>query len=183
MCPCTCLAASLHLLFLFFLCFEVLMPILSYNKWPLASHDAACWYWAVVPSTRCSAYNGIRPSLSASSFVAPDSTVVGDVEVGTGSSIWYGAVLRGDVNYIKVGQNSNLQDQVMVHSAKVAGDSSTVIGSNVTVGTFSSHTKNGWSGGAAYRHARMPVNHMLMKHCCNEVACRGGKVSLPRVYK
>ena len=48
-------------------------------------------------------------------FIAPKATVVGDVRLGQDSSIWYGAVLRGDINFISVGEGSNLQDGVIGH--------------------------------------------------------------------
>jgi gamma-carbonic anhydrase len=71
-------------------------------------------------------------------FVAPNATVLGSVELGPGSSIWYGAVLRGDVNAIRVGARSNLQDNVVVHVARhTAGTNPprpTVIGADTTVG-------------------------------------------------
>lgn len=86
----------------------------------------------MVPSTRSTAINGIRPSLEATAFVAPDCAVVGDVEVGAGSSLWYGAVLRGDAKQgVKIGANSNIQDRAMVQASAKGG---AVIGSNVTVG-------------------------------------------------
>lgn len=70
-------------------------------------------------------------------FIAPNATVIGNVKIGRGSSVWYGSVLRGDVNDIRVGEKTNIQDNVMVHVAKhnAAGVArATDIGSEVTVG-------------------------------------------------
>jgi carbonic anhydrase/acetyltransferase-like protein (isoleucine patch superfamily) len=78
-----------------------------------------------------------KPQVPASTFVAPSASVIGDVEVGSKSSIWYGAVLRGDVNSIKVGSMTNIQDGSIVHVAKtnISGNVlPTTIGSNVTIG-------------------------------------------------
>lgn len=59
-----------------------------------------------------------RPTVPASAFVAPSASVIGDVTLGENSSVWYGCVLRGDVNEIKVGANTNIQDGTIVHVAK-----------------------------------------------------------------
>jgi carbonic anhydrase/acetyltransferase-like protein (isoleucine patch superfamily) len=77
------------------------------------------------------------PVVDKSAFVAPSASVIGDVQVGVGSSIWYGCVLRGDVNSISVGSGTNIQDNSLVHVAKsnLSGKVlPTIIGDNVTVG-------------------------------------------------
>jgi carbonic anhydrase/acetyltransferase-like protein (isoleucine patch superfamily) len=77
------------------------------------------------------------PALPKQGFIAPSASVVGDVKIGERSSVWYGAVLRGDVNSISVGSQTNIQDNAVVHVAKtnVGGKSlPTVIGDRVTVG-------------------------------------------------
>lgn len=77
-------------------------------------------------------YRGTRPRIAPAAFVAPGAAVIGDVEIGAGSSVWFGCVLRGDVNFITVGARSNLQDGAVVH---VASDGpATIIGDDVTVG-------------------------------------------------
>ena len=76
--------------------------------------------------------NGITPKLGNLSFLAENAVIIGDVEVGDGSSIWYGVVIRGDVHSIRIGKNSNIQDLVMVHCTYQY--SPTVIGDEVTVG-------------------------------------------------
>lgn len=77
------------------------------------------------------------PRLPASGFIAPSASVMGDVTIGERSSIWYGAVLRGDVNAITIGQMTNIQDNTVIHVAKtnVGGRAApTSIGDRVTVG-------------------------------------------------
>lgn len=69
--------------------------------------------------------------------MAPGASVVGEVEIGKQSSVWYGCVLRGDVHHIKVGSETNIQDNTVVHVAKtnVSGNvEPTVIGNRVTIG-------------------------------------------------
>lgn len=88
---------------------------------------------SLVPSTRLASYKGVAPAV-AGSFVAPNSTVLGNVTVGTGSSVWYGAKIRGDVNHVKIGSNTSIGDNAMVHVAKIAGDAPCLVGDNVTVG-------------------------------------------------
>jgi carbonic anhydrase/acetyltransferase-like protein (isoleucine patch superfamily) len=77
-------------------------------------------------------YGGKAPRLHPSVWVAPDGVVVGDVEVGEGSSLWFGAVVRGDVNHVRIGARTNLQDHTVVHVT--SGTHPTVIGDEVTVG-------------------------------------------------
>ena len=64
-------------------------------------------------------------------FIAPKAIVVGDVRLGQDSSVWYGAVLRGDINFISVGEGSNLQDGVIGH---LSDDLPLEVGDYVTVG-------------------------------------------------
>ena len=73
----------------------------------------------------------MSPDVDKSCYVAQDSTIIGNVELKKGVSIWPQAVLRGDQNSIVVGEGSNIQDLVMVH---VDYKNETVIGKNVTVG-------------------------------------------------
>lgn len=78
------------------------------------------------------AFRGVSPRIHPSCFVDDSAQVVGDVELGEGSSIWLNTVLRGDVNPIRVGQRTNLQDLSLLHVT--GGRSSTLIGDDVTVG-------------------------------------------------
>lgn len=78
-----------------------------------------------------------NPIVDKDAFVAPSASVIGNVQIGHGSSIWYGCVLRGDVNSISIGSGTNIQDNALVHVAKtnLAGkELPTTIGDNVTVG-------------------------------------------------
>jgi carbonic anhydrase/acetyltransferase-like protein (isoleucine patch superfamily) len=77
-------------------------------------------------------HHGVTPSLAPSVFVADTARVIGDVEIGEASSIWYGAVVRGDVFHIRIGARVNIQDMTMIH---VTTDRfATVIEDDVTVG-------------------------------------------------
>merc|ERR1712159_431374 len=87
-----------------------------------------------------SAFEGVSPSLS-NAFVAPSASVVDNVELGASSSVWYGAVLRGDVNHIKIGANSHIGDRTVVHVASESGAvkgkaAPTIIGDGVNVGAL-----------------------------------------------
>ena len=76
-------------------------------------------------------YKGIKPRIGKNVFLAPTATIIGDVEIKDGASIWYGTVVRGDRATITVGENSNIQDNSTVHADP--GKPAT-IGDNVTVG-------------------------------------------------
>ncbi|CAM3082474.1 gamma carbonic anhydrase family protein [Rariglobus hedericola] len=80
---------------------------------------------------RLAQYLGKTPDVSGALFVAANATVIGDVKLGKNSSVFYGAVLRGDINRIVVGEESNLQDNVVVH---LSDDAGVHIGDHVTVG-------------------------------------------------
>ena len=58
---------------------------------------------------------GINPKIAKNCFIAPNATIVGDVEMGEDCSIWFNAVVRGDVHYIKIGKNVNIQDGAIIH--------------------------------------------------------------------
>ena len=73
----------------------------------------------------------LRPSVSGSVFIAPGAIVIGAVELGAESSIWFGSVLRGDINRIIVGNQSNVQDGSVLH---VSDDHACILGDRVTVG-------------------------------------------------
>ena len=61
------------------------------------------------------AFNGVTPTLAPDVFVAPGAMVIGDVTIGEGSSVWYNAVLRGDIAPIRIGKGSNVQDGAVLH--------------------------------------------------------------------
>jgi carbonic anhydrase/acetyltransferase-like protein (isoleucine patch superfamily) len=75
-------------------------------------------------------YAGKKPQIGPGVFIAPTATLIGDVIVEEGASIWFGAVLRGDFGRIIIGKYSSIQDNVVIH---VMPDCETVVGDNVTV--------------------------------------------------
>ena len=72
-----------------------------------------------------------NPRINEDSFIAQNATIIGQVEILEGANIWFGAVLRGDVNTIKIGKFTNVQDNTVVHCDD---DYPTIIGDNVTIG-------------------------------------------------
>jgi carbonic anhydrase/acetyltransferase-like protein (isoleucine patch superfamily) len=78
------------------------------------------------------AFEGVMPKLGRDVFVAPTATLVGQVTIGDQSSIWFGAVLRGDVGKIHIGARTNVQDLSVLHMT--GGISATELGDDVTIG-------------------------------------------------
>jgi len=76
-------------------------------------------------------YKGVAPKIHKSVFVAESADLIGKISVKENSSIWYGAVLRGDVDTIKIGEYTNVQDQSVIHADT---DIPTIIGDHVTIG-------------------------------------------------
>jgi len=77
------------------------------------------------------------PKVAKGCFIAPNASIIGDVELAAGVNVWFSCVLRGDLNKIVIGENSNIQDGTVIHIS--SGNSgydagATIIGSNVTVG-------------------------------------------------
>lgn len=77
-------------------------------------------------------FKGIKPDLHDSVFVAETAAVIGDVKIGADSSVWYSAVVRGDMHYIKIGERTNIQDSAVLHV--VSGKLPLEIGNDVTIG-------------------------------------------------
>src|SRR5277367_1770027 len=77
-------------------------------------------------------FQGVTPRLHPSVFVADGAHVIGDVEIGEDSSVWYNTVLRGDVNAVRIGLRTNIQDLTMMHVHQ--GRHPCVVGDDVTVG-------------------------------------------------
>ncbi len=77
-------------------------------------------------------YRGVRPAIAPDVWVAPNAALVGDVEIGAGSSVWFACTLRGDVNEIRVGAGTNIQDGTVVHVSKDGQGS--YIGDGITIG-------------------------------------------------
>ncbi|TAL04337.1 MAG: gamma carbonic anhydrase family protein [Rhodospirillaceae bacterium] len=83
-------------------------------------------------------WNGVWPRIAADAFIAPNATIIGDVEIGAQSSIWFNVVVRGDVSHIRIGARTNLQDNTVVHVTSAGGKGGasvpTIIGNDVLVG-------------------------------------------------
>jgi gamma-carbonic anhydrase len=77
-------------------------------------------------------FQGITPTVARSAYIEETAVVIGDVVIGEDSSIWFHAVVRGDVNYIRIGRRTNIQDLTIVH---VTHDTQpTILGDDLTVG-------------------------------------------------
>ncbi len=77
-------------------------------------------------------FESVTPSIAPDAWVAPGAVVVGNVELGPQSSVWYGCVLRGDVNAIRIGARSNVQDSSVLHVTRERYE--TIVGDEVTIG-------------------------------------------------
>jgi carbonic anhydrase/acetyltransferase-like protein (isoleucine patch superfamily) len=77
-------------------------------------------------------YRGVLPRLGPRVFIAPGASVIGDVEIGADSGVWFGCVVRGDVNVVRIGERTNIQDGTVVHVSK--DGQGTFIGSDITIG-------------------------------------------------
>ena len=77
-------------------------------------------------------FNSITPTIHDTAYIADNATVIGDVHIGEESSVWFGSIIRGDVNYIRVGSRTNIQDATVIH---VTTDTHpTVLEDEITVG-------------------------------------------------
>ncbi|MFM2041720.1 MAG: hypothetical protein RLY86_296 [Pseudomonadota bacterium] len=76
-------------------------------------------------------FKGIMPRIHPSAFLA-NATIIGDVEIGEDANIWFGVTIRGDVNAIRIGKRTNIQDNTVIHCT--GGYTNTIIGDDVTVG-------------------------------------------------
>lgn len=78
------------------------------------------------------AFRGKRPQIDESAFIADNATVIGDVVIGPRSSVWFGTVIRGDVHHIRIGAETSVQDNSVIH---VTHDRfPTLVGDRVTIG-------------------------------------------------
>jgi carbonic anhydrase/acetyltransferase-like protein (isoleucine patch superfamily) len=78
-------------------------------------------------------YDEKMPRLADGVFIADNASVIGDVEIGKDSSVWFGSVIRGDIAPVRIGNESNIQDLTVIHVARSSHNSMS-IGDNVTVG-------------------------------------------------
>ncbi len=79
-----------------------------------------------------SAFNGIFPKVPQTAFIADDAIVIGDVELGENASVWFGSIVRGDVNFIRIGDRTNIQDGTVIHVSSKTH--STILENDITVG-------------------------------------------------
>lgn len=77
-------------------------------------------------------FKDIEPKIDTKAYISPGVSIIGDVIIGKGSSIWFGSVVRGDVAPITIGNNSNIQDGSIIHTSRWNGN--TEIGNDVTIG-------------------------------------------------
>jgi len=84
-------------------------------------------------------YKDDFPKIATTAWIAPSADIIGDVEIGEDSSVWFGCVIRGDVHYIKIGERSSIQDMSMIHvthfekDKKIGDGFPTIIGDDVTI--------------------------------------------------
>ena len=72
------------------------------------------------------------PRIAPDAFIAPNAVIIGDVEIGSQTNVWFNCVIRGDVNTIRIGNRTNIQDGTVIHVTRKTGP--TKIGSGVTIG-------------------------------------------------
>lgn len=77
-------------------------------------------------------FNGKQPKIHESAFITDDAIVIGDVEIGEESSVWFGSIVRGDVNFIRIGDRTNIQDACVIHVS--SRDHATILEDKITVG-------------------------------------------------
>jgi len=77
-------------------------------------------------------HHGVLPKVDQALYIAPNATIVGDVEAGSGTSFWFGSVVRGDVNSVRIGSGTNVQDLSMLHVSFLRA--ALTIGDDVTIG-------------------------------------------------
>ena len=91
-------------------------------------------------------FRGKVPQIAPDAFIADNATIIGDVTIGAGASIWFGCVLRGDTNFIRVGSRTNIQDGTVIHVARA--EESPGQGQGVTIGD------------------NVLIGHLAMIHAC-----------------
>ncbi len=79
-----------------------------------------------------SAFRDQEPKIHETAFIADDAVVIGDVEIGEEASVWFGSIVRGDVNYIRIGDRTNIQDACVIHVS--SKDHPTILEHKITVG-------------------------------------------------
>ena len=77
-------------------------------------------------------FRGTLPTIADDAFIAEGAVIIGDVHIGKESNVWFGSIIRGDVNYIRIGDRTNIQDGTVIHVTRKTGP--TIIGNGVTIG-------------------------------------------------
>jgi carbonic anhydrase/acetyltransferase-like protein (isoleucine patch superfamily) len=77
-------------------------------------------------------YRTLLPTIATNAFIAPSADIIGDVHIGEQTGIWFGCVVRGDVNYVRIGARTNVQDGTIIHVTRKTAP--TIIGDDVTIG-------------------------------------------------
>jgi carbonic anhydrase/acetyltransferase-like protein (isoleucine patch superfamily) len=77
-------------------------------------------------------FRGKEPGIHQTAFVAEDAIIIGDVEIGAESSVWFGSIIRGDVNHIRIGARTNIQDATVIHVS--SKDHATILEDDITIG-------------------------------------------------
>lgn len=77
-------------------------------------------------------FQGKTPKIHETAYITDDAIIIGDVEIGAESSVWFGSILRGDVNFIRIGERTNIQDGTIIHVSRETH--STVLEDEITVG-------------------------------------------------
>lgn len=77
-------------------------------------------------------FRGTYPKIADDAFIAPGAVIIGDVEIGSKTNVWFGCVIRGDVNTIRIGERTNIQDGTVIHVTRKTGP--TTIGNGITIG-------------------------------------------------
>jgi carbonic anhydrase/acetyltransferase-like protein (isoleucine patch superfamily) len=104
---------------------------------------------------------GKNPSWGDDCFIAENATIVGDVVMGNNCSVWFNAVIRGDVNYIKIGNNSNIQDGAVIHC--------TYNGAATNIGNYVSIGHNALVHGCTLQdHSLVGMGAIVMDNCVVE---------------
>ena len=78
------------------------------------------------------AFKTVFPKIHETAFITDDAIVIGDVEIGEDASVWYGSIIRGDVNFIRIGARTNIQDATVIHVSSKTH--STILEDEITVG-------------------------------------------------
>ncbi|MGB7208994.1 MAG: gamma carbonic anhydrase family protein [Pyrinomonadaceae bacterium] len=77
-------------------------------------------------------FSNITPTVHETAYIADDAIIIGDVEIGENASVWFGSILRGDVNFIRIGAGTNIQDGTIIHVSSKTH--STILENDITVG-------------------------------------------------